>query len=536
MRRALLFAALALAGCASSGGTGAKPDTITFAISNDPISLNPLFAHPDSASVDLELARLSFEPFVDLDAAGKPQPALLAEIPTRANGGLSADGRTIRYRLRPGVHWSDGQPVTAADAAWTIGAILDPANPVRSHAGYELIDRYRALDSHTLEVHLRHAWGPAVLTFFTYGGTMPQFVLPAHVLRGVHPLDRAPFSSLPDVVDGPFKPAWWHRGEGVRYVANDRYYRGAPKTAALDARVVADPSTNLVMLQTGVLDWNLVAPPQVLVLGSKPNLRFTSTPTAVIAGLALNTRHAPLDDVRVRRALSQSIDRANISKKITLGKYPVTDQLEPQFSPAYDASIRLPAYDPKAADALFDAAGWRRGSDGMRERNGEHLHLTYAQIPESLTGVRVATAVQAELHARGVDVTIKSISAAQMFLPKTGTLAVGNFDLAYVPWTMGADPDVSSVIGCDAPANYTGWCDARVDALERQAQEGTDSGTRVAAYRQVDRIVADDVPVIYLFNARYIYAYTDSLTGFAPNAFVPTWNAWQWQRRAGSTP
>ncbi len=197
-------------------------------------------------------------------------------------------------------------------------------------------------------------------------------------------------------------------------------------------------------------------------------------PTAVVAGLAFNTARRPLDDVRVRRAIAMSIDRNAISRKITLGFYPVTDMIQPQFSWAFDPAVREPAYDPRRADSLLDAAGWLRGADGMRSRHGVPLHLVYVQFPESATGVRVAVATAAALRQRGIDVTIKSVSNAQLFLPRTGVLAAGTFDLAYVPWTMGADPDDSAVLGCGGASNYMRWCDGRVDALERAALSATD--------------------------------------------------------------
>ena len=176
--------------------------------------LNPLFLTPDAASVELQAARLVFEPFIDLDPRGRPQPALLAEIPTRRNGGISADGRTIRYRLRPGVRWSDGRPVTAADVLFTLRAILDPRNPVRSHEGYELIDRASAQGPRTVVFHLARPWAPAVMTYFSYG-TSPQFVLPSHILSAEVPLARAAFNAAPIVGDGPYRFVSWRRGEGL---------------------------------------------------------------------------------------------------------------------------------------------------------------------------------------------------------------------------------------------------------------------------------------------------------------------------------
>jgi peptide/nickel transport system substrate-binding protein len=510
-------------------------DGVTFDVAADPQSLNPLFAHPDAASVEEQLARLVFEPFIDLDPAGRPVPALLAEIPTRQNGDLSADGRTIVYRLRPNVRWSDGVPVSSKDVLFTLRAILDPANPVRSHEGYDLIDRAAGRDARTIVVHLRHAWAPAVMTYFSYGFS-PQFVLPEHVLRNQSPLSRSAFNDDPSVGDGPYRFVSWRRGEGLQYVANTAYWRGVPRIRRLAVRVIPDPSTNLVLLQSGILDWNLVAPVQLSVLRDKRAIGFVKVPTAVVAGLALNTAHPPLDDAGFRRALAMSIDRASISNKIALGVYPVTDMIQPHFSWAYDPAVREPAYDPARADATLDALGYRRSADGMRRKNGALLQLLYVQFPESMTGIRVAAAVQAALHDRGIDVTIKSVSNAQLFLPRTGALAAGRFDLAYVPWTMGADPDDSSILTCNAPSNYMQWCNARVDALERNALSTTDRRRRRKLYARIGAIVARDVPIVYLFNADYVYAYRKRLRGFAPNAFLPTWNADAWTLAARSEP
>ena len=255
----------------------------------------------------------------------------------------------------------------------------------------------------------------------------------------------------------------WARGERLVYEANPAYWRGAPKTARLDLRIVPDPGTNFTLLQSGALDWNLLSPSQRASLGTPAHLRFRTVPLALVAGIAINTTHPPFDDVRVRRAIAASIDREAISKKITFGRYPVVDTAQPLGSWARDPGVREPAYDPRAADALLDAAGWKRGPDGVRVKNGKRLALTYVQFPESQTGVRVSVVAQSELNARGFAVTIKSLSNAQLFLPKSqgGALASGAFDLAYVPWPMGADPDDSFLLSCKGNANYMRWCDPR---------------------------------------------------------------------------
>jgi peptide/nickel transport system substrate-binding protein len=146
---------------------------VRFDVAGDPASLNPLFAHADAGNEEQQLAHLAFEPFFDLDSQGRVVPELLSVVPTVANGGISPDGRTIVYHLRPSVRWSDGVAVTSADVLFTLKAILDPRNPVASHEGYDLIDSAEAIGPHAVRFHLRRAWAPAVSTFFTYG-TSPQ--------------------------------------------------------------------------------------------------------------------------------------------------------------------------------------------------------------------------------------------------------------------------------------------------------------------------------------------------------------------------
>lgn len=531
----LAASALACALCAActrvSGPSAPAGTTVRFDVAADPANLNPLFARSDANGVDQQLAHLAFEPFVDADAQGRPIPGLLATIPTVRNGGLSPDGRTIVYRLRHGVRWSDGVEVTSADVLFTLRAILDPRNPVRSRAGYDLIDRAEALDRYTVRVRLRRAWAPAVASFFSYG-TDPQYVVPAHVLAKETPLADAPFNAAP-IGDGPYRFVSWERGERLVYEANPRYAGGAPRVARLDVRIVPDPGTNLTLLQSGEIDWNLIAPAQQAALAGRGDLRYRDVPLALVAGIAFNLRRAPLGDVRVRRALAASIDRARISATITLGRYPVVDTAQPLFSWARDPHVREPGYDPAEADRLLDAAGWRRGTNGMRAKAGRPLALTYVEFPESTTGVRVATFVQSELAQRGVAVTIKPVSNAQLFLPASrgGLLARGDFDLAYVPWPMGADPDDSFLLACGGDENYMGYCDRDVDRWEAAALAATSQGARKALYARIEARVARDVPVLYLFNPKYVYAYRAALEGFDPNPFTPTWNAQDWRLR-----
>jgi peptide/nickel transport system substrate-binding protein len=504
---------------------------LRFNIAADPASLNPLLTLPDSGASALIVERLIFEPFVDLGASGEAVPVLLARVPTVSNGDVSDGGRRIVFRLRPGVKWHDGQPLTSRDVAFTWRAIMDDRNPVRSREGYELIAGIDARDPEKAVVSLKRPWAPAAVSLFSYAAA-PQFVLPAHVFGGSTDLHEAAFNAAP-IGDGPYRLVRWQRGAQIELEAFDGYWRGPAATRKLRVEIVPAPETNLAQLRAGELAFNLIAPVQQRALDGAPGLGFVSVPTSLSVGLALNTARGPLRDARLRRALAMAIDRGAISRTITFGKYPVTDSDQPRYSWAYDPAVKLPPYDPVAADRALDAAGWRRDAGGMRARGGERLELTYVQFPESTTGVRVSVVVQQMLKARGIEVNLKSISNAQLFLPAAlgGVLWSGDYDLAYVPWAMGADPDDSYLLTCGGASNYMRYCNKTVDHLEEQALLDADQPTRRRLYSTIQTMVARDVPVLWLFNPSYLYAKRDSLRGFGPNPIVPTWNAWGW--RAG---
>jgi peptide/nickel transport system substrate-binding protein len=468
---------------------------------------------------------------LDVDARGRPEPALALSVPSRSNGGVSADGLTIVYHLRPGVRWQDGAPFDARDVAFTWRAIVDPRNAVPSTRGYDLIRAIDTPDPLTVVVHLRRAWSPAVQTLFTYGD-QPMQLLPAHLLLRADRAAWERFGSHP-VGTGPYALQSWQRGARLVYTANLAYYRGRPPTSRLVVAVVPDFNTDVTMLRSGELDWSLLSPAQRHSLGAAPGLHYVYAPFAGVGALTFNLRRTPFDDARMRRAVVQSIDRSRLSSAITQGQYRVTDSGQPVFSWAYDPSARMPAFDTRAADRAFDALGWPRGAGGMRERGGRPLEITFVVFPEGETAVRTAVFIQQMLAARGIVVDIKRVTLARFYLPKAagGVLLSGDFDVAYVAWRTGEDPDDSDFVTCAGISNYAGYCDGRVDALEERALATPARAERAMLYAQVQHILARDVPYAYLYAPTYGYGVRDGIDGFAPTPFSPTSGAWRWRSR-----
>ncbi|MBV8171998.1 MAG: hypothetical protein JO219_08720, partial [Candidatus Eremiobacteraeota bacterium] len=190
------------------------------------------------------------------------------------------------------------------------------------------------------------------------------------------------------------------------------------------------------------------------------------------------------------------------------------------------------AFDPASADRAFDALGWRRAADGMRTKGGQRLQIVFAVFPEGDTAVRTAELAQQMLAARGIDVIIKKVTLAHFYLPAAvgGLLMSGAYDVAYVVWRAGEDPDDSDLVSCGGASNYAGYCSAAVDELERRALSTADTAARRHFYGEIQRALASDVPYLFIYAPTYGYAIRDALRGFAPTPFSPTAGAWSWQR------
>jgi len=246
--------------------------------------------------------------------------------------------------------------------------------------------------------------------------------------------------------------------------------------------------------------------------------------------IQFNMRDRIVGDPRVRRAIAAAIDRSKIIKAATYGAALPTDSDQPAFSWAYDASLPHIAYDPTAARATLDAAGWAIGPDGIRFKQGMRLELGLVIVPEATGGSRiVGTVFQQELHEIGVDVNIKAI-------PESGVnslMTSGRYQLMYSAFVGPPDPDDSWLFGCDqmppAGFNWSFWCNERADAAMRDALSTFDVARRKRDYAIVQEQMLRDLPIFPLWEVKRPDAYTPRLHGFSTSPLGSTyWNAWSW--------
>ncbi|MBV8331806.1 MAG: peptide ABC transporter substrate-binding protein [Candidatus Eremiobacteraeota bacterium] len=531
----VLLAVAILAGsasCSRTGETTAPSDRLRIAININPTNLNGILQQNTMESF---VDGLIFDNLVTLDAQHREVPDLAAEVPTVANGDIGKDGLTIRYRLRHGVTWHDGAPFTSRDVKFSWQAIMNPANNVVSRRGYDQVASVDTPDPYTVVFRMKRLFAPAVDTIFGESDT-PLRILPAHLLAKYPNLNQIPFNAAP-VGTGPFKFARWERGDRIVLSANPSYFRGAPKLREITLLIILDDNTIEAQVRSHEVDLAMEVPATMYRdLADAPGVVRQLVTAPVFNAIEFNAARPPLDDLRLRRALVMAIDRAGITRDDTYGTGTVASADLSPFYWAYDPSLEPAPYDPSAARALLDAAGWRAGADGMRVRNGQRLSLQLVYGQGNAIGRAIVAQVQQMLRKAGVDVQAKSYDYATLYAAAEsgGILNGGKFDLAVYSWVSGADPDNASQWACNAipPAgnNISRYCSPKMDAVQRLALSTFDRSVRTKAYHDVESLLVEDAPAAFLYYRSLVYVRVPDLKNFTPNGTSEGWNAQEWNR------
>ena len=497
----------------------------------EPDSLNPLLSQQD---LSYALASLIFSHLITADGNGRPIPDLATAIPTLRNGGISADGRTITYRLRHGVMWHDGVPFTSADVRFSWQAVMNPKNDVFGRQGYGEVATLETPDAYTVVVYLKRRYPPFVSQFFTDLQEDAKALVPAHLLRGLPDVNRVAFNAKP-IGTGPFRVVEWRRGERIRLAAFSGYWRGRPKLDGIDVSIVPNDATILTLLQARQTDF--VANPSPDFYPQYRALRgFTTTlgRSNVMEMLLTNDAHPGLRDVAVRRALVAGIDVDALIAKITHGVGERAYDVLPPGTLGYVRNVPF-AYDPAAARRALDAAGWRTGADGIRARGRDRLAFTLIYPAGSSTERALCVQIQAMLHQIGVGLDLKGYAYETIFA-YDGPIVTHAYDLSTAQNTLQLDPDYSEYLTCAAfrphGENDDQFCDPALDDDERAGLASDDPEVRTRAYENAERRIHERVPFIPLYLLRRITVATDRLSGYHPSPTVaPWWDAWRWALR-----
>lgn len=521
----------------SSGtsGTAGNPWTIHGVVRiggyEDIDSLNPLLSNEFYAS---NIFQLLYSGLIDYDDRGNPIPDLALTVPSLRNGGISADGRTITYHLRRGVVWSDGAPLTAADVVFTWQQIMNPRNLVNNRTPYDQARSVEAPDPYTVVARLSAPSAPFIAGFMR-NGTIGS-IIPKHLLDGHPDVNHIAFNTKP-VGSGPFVLERWDPGALLDFKPNPRYFRGPPKLAEIQYRIIPDQNTLLTAVESHSIDvFEYATESQYAVLQHVAGYRTLLVPGLDYEHVAFNCARAPFDDVRVRRAFAYAIDWQRINRNAYLGVDVPGMADQSPLTWAYDPAVQPYPHDIDEARALLRAAGYVAGPNGVLERDGRQLSVDISTVVGNSTRLKAEELIQQDLRDVGVDVTVRNYPANLLFAAQgaSGILANGRFDMALYGWAENPDPDDTDTMSPHsvppAGVNYTFYRDADIDRWQQAGKEHYDRAERVPYYWKIQERIHDEVPFHTINWQAHVNAVNTDLRGYRPAvAIADFWNAYEWE-------
>lgn len=485
--------ALVLAGCSAGGGastssTPVKGGDLVIARPADAVSMNNTTTFDNPSIFTFEQI---MEPLFTVSDDGSTVKPLLATGYT-----VSPDKLTYTIKLRKGVTFSDGTPMTAKDVKFSIDADSATADTGWGYIN-AAIDNVSVVDDQTVAIKLKYAWAPLIADLSLFSNA----IVPANY--GGKTADQ--FYQAP-VGTGPFAWGEWKKGQYLKLVKNTHYWQaGKPSLDSVTWNVVPDANTRKLQLQGGQIDiddtpdWSSFAS-----LKSTPGIVASAFPSTQIDYVAFNQQRAPFNDVHVRRAIAYSIDRQALVKAVLFGNGTAANSLLSPGTPFYDKNAGGPTYDPTQAKAEMAKSSVPNGfSTSLLIRSGDANQASVAQI------------LQSELKKLGIAVTITQLDPTAN---KQARLK-SDFDMTLSAWTMDIpDPDEWTTFAVDpnggAKSAFTFYDNPQVIALNKQAQQEIDTAKRQQLYSELQKLTGQDAFLAYTYYSPYAYAATDKVKGF----------------------
>ena len=513
VRTGALVLLLALVACSRGGALRAgPPHVLRIAYAGDPASLVPLVAIDQEV---IALDTLFCQTLIGLSADNREVPILVTRIPSRRNGDISSDGTTITYHLRTDARFADGVPLTSADVAFTYRAIFDPRNRTVSVEPYRRIVSLKTPDARTVVIRLRAPWNAAVHVLFAQADYV-YGVLPKHAFTGTKvvgtPWEDAPFGT------GPFRVERWLRGDRI-VLAPNPYYRPEPKLRQIVLQIVPNLNANFVALQSGAVDVGTLTPDNFARARAIAGIRVLRFPENATRLLYLQTQRAPTRELAVRRAIANALDYGALANAWNDVYPPAASFLPPPIVRWRGAAIPPYRYDPRAANRILDAAGWRM-HEGVRSKHGTALGGLIGVNSEDPLNVRIATLVQAQLAAVGMGFSVKANPVRIWFSP-AGLLRNGSATIAGETWVGGSDPEQSLNLRCvqavKGDENHSFYCSKAFEALFNDQARTRSDAQRDRDFNAIELLIHRDVPVIPLYYEDRLIGISNRVTGFRLN-------------------
>ncbi len=508
----------------------ARSGQVVIGFSQEPTVMNPHLPHIE---VDEGIHFNVFDPLFTVQPDGSFAPALAREVPSVENGGISEDGLRWRVLLRDDVTWHDGTPFTAEDVKFTIELQANPDFRAMRRTGHELVRNIEVVGEHELTWEMESAFAPypAILAW--------TFIVPAHILGEGDP-NESPFNNAP-VGTGAFKFGERVAGSYILLEANADYWGEGPHLDQAIFRYIPDLTVLYTQFRTGDIDviaLQGILPDRFEEAQGLEGREVVVLPAATVESVSLNLGLPVFQDLAVRQALYHAIDKQTIIDALYYGVPTATESYMPQQSAYYNDGLPRHEFSIDEANRLLDEAGWERGSDGIREKDGVRLAFTNSTTAGNSTREQVQQFIQQGFAEIGAEMTISNLPPAVMW---GEYWMMSEFESAVVGinFLTGPDPDVSNYLhSASIPAkggagqNTWQYENPEVDQLLEEGGNRFTVEERREVYDRIQEIVREDLPLLPLFQYANLRGYREGLQGFEANVNVriETWNVntWRW--------
>ena len=468
---------------------------------------------------------------------------------------VSADAATYKFHIRPDLKWTDGTPITAKDFAYTYEALMSGKVETFNVAAVQNIKEVNVIDDANIEFVLK---GPDCAAL----QSLSLRWIPAHVYKpDFSDLTTSPEYLMATVTSGPFKLKEWVRGDHVIWEPNANYWKGEPNVSYI-RRVVPNQVVGAQQMKTGEADVAPIVPENVAELESEDSLTVYKYLRDAYAYVALqmgdpnnpqprlnadgsvNANHGAhpiLSDKKVRQAMAHAIDRNAMINNINLGLAgPMVANVLPTIKWAYASDLPLREVDPEKAKALLDEAGWKL-PDGAKVRQcdgcataapGTPLKLTLLALAGYELSENRAILIQDELNSIGFDIQVEMLESAayrERRLAQTWDMAIQDHE------DLGNDPNDDFLWAgwSDVPTNgmnFVSYYNPDLEKLLLDAKQvpGCDIQKRGELYKEIQKIIADDVPYIFLNQRKDVLAYNKRIGDFKPGPWYYEPNQQNW--------
>lgn len=509
-RLASAVAVAATAFALTSTALAQDANTLRYATITEPAGLALQSSVSPASQIPLQAL---YEPLMHLDQN-------MQLVPHLAESFEQIDDKTYVLKLRSGITFHSGNPLTASDVKETFAWHLNPDQPGFATDYLAPIAEMIVKDELTLEIRLKTPYGP-----FPYIMTMPHLSIgdmKKYAEVGMKGLNKQPSGT------GPFMYESWDRGAELVFKANPNYWGGEVPIERIKFRFMPEAATRSIALETGEIDLaESVAAADIERLIANPDINVVDAWELRAVLWVINTRHKVLSDMAVRKALAHAIDY-KLAIDTVLGRAArAMGGFVPKGTFGY-ADFDY-AYDSEKARGILEDAGWKKGSSGFYEKDGQRLAFTHVSGAHIAQEVKVAEAIQALFREFGVDMKIevmdRIVHSTTMFDyaidSSKANSPVPNFGTTQ--WDHGirtgdAAVELDPLFTCGGERNFGHFCDPAYDKLILKAVSGIPAEERQAAFADAQKILFDKVAAFPLWQPRIAIAYNRALKGVQPTA------------------